>query len=82
MSVILTAINIFQDLDADKFGAYAEETARMIIAKYSFWTMSPTLHKVLLHGKEIISNNILPIGIKNNKTEDGFLTKFLMKKCS
>lgn len=65
MGVILTAINIFQDLDAEKFGLYAEETARLIIKKYPFWAMSPTVHKILLHGKEIISHNILPIGKKN-----------------
>ena len=60
---ILHAINSSNDVDAEKFRKFAEETARIVVQKYSFWTMSPTVHKVLLHGKEIILHNILPVGL-------------------
>ena len=60
--VILKAINVSQYLNADKFGQYALDTFHLLNKKYSFWTLTPTVHKILFHGKEIILNTLLPIG--------------------
>ena len=54
----LVFFNLSQDLDVEKFGNFAHETAKKLIELCPFWTMSPTVHKVLLHGKEIIEHSI------------------------
>lgn len=60
--IILIALNSSQEMDSKKFGEYALETAEIIIKNYNWWSMSPTVHKVLIHGREIIHHAILPLG--------------------
>lgn len=62
-AIILTAINTSEAVDAKKFDEYARETAQLLVSKYGWWYMSPTVHKVLLHGGEMISYSILPLGV-------------------
>lgn len=57
-AIILTAINTSEAVDAKKFDEYARETAQLLVSKYGWWYMSPTVHKVLLHGGEMISYSI------------------------
>lgn len=60
---ILMAINISEDLDPELFGEYAFEAAKIIVDKYNWFYMTPTVHKVLLHGQDIIAYAILPLGM-------------------
>jgi hypothetical protein len=59
----LIAINTSQEIDAEKFGEYAFDTAKLLVDNYSWWPMSPTVHKVLIHGQDIIHYGILPVGM-------------------
>ena len=45
-----------------KYKEYLVGTAQMFNRRYEWYTMTPTVHKVLLHGAEIIEYMPLPIG--------------------
>ena len=64
-SIILTAINASVKIDGEKFGEYAFTTARKFNTKYAWFSFSPTVHKVLVHGADIIKKAILPVGNLN-----------------
>lgn len=59
---VLVAINSSHEVDPAKFKTYALKTAELYIQKYSFYAISPTVHKVLLHGGDIMEHSILPTG--------------------
>ncbi|GBN29086.1 hypothetical protein AVEN_36737-1 [Araneus ventricosus] len=41
---------------------YTEETSELYVQLYPWYSMSPTMHKILIHGPIVIENAILPIG--------------------
>lgn len=45
-----------------KFDTYSYETAKIYVNIYGWYPMSPTVHKILIHGSTIIDKAILPIG--------------------
>lgn len=61
-SSILQAITSGYKIDCDKFSKYGKETAGLYVKKYSWHYMPPTVHKVLIHGAEIIRSFLVPIG--------------------
>lgn len=60
--VILETISSGLKIDAAKYDSYALETAKLYINEYGWHPMTPTLHKILIHGASIIENAFLPIG--------------------
>jgi len=62
LHVILEVISSGQNINANKFEAFAHETAKKYIDLYGWHPMSPTMHKVLMHGAEVVTHAILPIG--------------------
>lgn len=62
LKVILEAITSGHHIDVDKFQSYADETAKLYVSMYDWYPMSPTMHKVLVHGATVIKHAILPIG--------------------
>lgn len=60
--VILEAISSGFKIDIGKFSAYTLETARMYVDLYPWYPMSPTVHKILVHGPTVIEHALLPIG--------------------
>lgn len=57
-STILQVINCREDIDPGKYDSYAYKTAKIFIEKYSWYFMPVTVHKILLHGKQIIEFRI------------------------
>lgn len=85
LSIILTALNTSKQLDAKKFHSYAIDTVKIIDEKYKWWPMSPTVHKVLIHGADVVSHAILPLGVLFHKTAliKNITNVYLeLKKCS
>ncbi|CAH0551072.1 unnamed protein product [Brassicogethes aeneus] len=91
--VILEVISSGYSIDAEKYDAYALETAKMYKDLYGWHPMSPTVHKVLMHGALIISNAILPIGNLSEEAAEvrnkhfrqyrlNFARKFSQVKCN
>lgn len=86
--IILSVINSKKTINVDKFQIFASETKRNIIDLYPWRPMTPTVHKVLDHGKAIIENSMLPLGelteeaqeARNRDVKDFRL--FNTRKCS
>lgn len=62
-AVILQAITSGEFVDVPKFKEYARKTAEKYVELYDWYYMSSTVHKLLIHGGDIIAENaIVPIG--------------------
>lgn len=62
LKVILEALSSGFEIDPAKYEAYASETARIYVSLYDWHPMTPTIHKLLIHGAVIIEKALLPIG--------------------
>lgn len=60
--VILEIISSGQEVDYQKFEDYAQDTAKLFVELYGWHPMSPTVHKILMHGAQVMAEAILPIG--------------------
>lgn len=62
LKVILETISSGYIIDVEKYDKYALQTARLYVELYPWHPMTPTMHKILIHGAVIIKNALLPIG--------------------
>lgn len=60
--VILEALSCDSEIDPDKFKNYAEETKSLYLSLYPWYYMPASIHKILVHGEQIIKSCILPLG--------------------
>ncbi|XP_050504471.1 uncharacterized protein LOC126883234 [Diabrotica virgifera virgifera] len=60
--IILEVISSGYDIDPSKFDYFAHTTAKLYVELYGWHPMSPTVHKILTHGAQVISSHIVPIG--------------------
>lgn len=61
-NTILEVLSSGFNIDHEKFDSFAQTTAKMYVELYRWHPMSPTVHKILMHGAEVIEQAILPIG--------------------
>lgn len=61
-SVILTVLNSNYQVNVEKFRVYAHETAELYINLYSWYYMPVSVHKMLIHGAQVIENLCIPVG--------------------
>lgn len=59
--IILEAISSGHRINVEKFEEYTTDTAKLYVQLYGWHPMSPTLHKILIHGATVISHAIVPI---------------------
>lgn len=69
-AIILQVLASGQEIDAVKFDQYALETAQLYVDLYSWYFMPPTVHKVLMHGGDIITSSFLPIGRYSEEAQE------------
>lgn len=62
LSIKLKVISLGFEIDSQKFQKFCDETTTSYLNLYNWYIMPVTLHKVLLHGTEIIKHCIIPIG--------------------
>lgn len=62
LGTILAAIASGYDIDPGKFNTYCSETRDLYISLYSWYNMPATLHKILVHGADIMRHSVIPIG--------------------
>lgn len=62
LKVILETISSGHEIDSEKYDKYALDTARLYVDLYPWHPMTPTMHKILIHGAVVIKNALLPIG--------------------
>lgn len=60
--IIIEAISSGCSINIEKFSKYALETGKLYVELYGWHPMTPTMHKILIHGATVISHAILPIG--------------------
>lgn len=61
-AVILEVISSGFKINIEKFSTFCRDTAILYVELYSWHPMSPTVHKVLVHGPLVIQHALLPIG--------------------
>lgn len=54
-------------LDPEAFGKLCSETHAIYMEHLSWFPITPTLHKVLCHGKDLVEHCPLPIGLTNEE---------------
>jgi hypothetical protein len=61
--IILVVISSGLPIDSEKFGEFCKSVCQKYLALYKWYYMPVTLHKILIHGEEIIKNSRLPLGM-------------------
>lgn len=62
LQTILISLACQLPIDIPKFERLCDETAELYIDKYKWAPMTPTLHKILVHGADTLRNMPLPVG--------------------
>ena len=70
LQVILNALSSMESINIDKFNEYTKSTSDLLKSKYSHKILTPTLHKILDHGGELISHQVLPIGELSEEAQE------------
>lgn len=76
--VILQVISSGREIDVFKFKEYAWETAELYVELYPWYPMPTSVHKLLIHGPEIIASALLPIGQMSEEAQES-CNKFIRK---
>ncbi|XP_050337642.1 uncharacterized protein LOC126763916 [Bactrocera neohumeralis] len=61
-AALLQAMSSGYKINADKFKQFALETAKGLVEKYPWFYLPPSVHKILVHGSEVIESAIISIG--------------------
>jgi len=61
LKIVLIALCCQLPLDINKFEEYCFKTAEVIVNKLPWCPMTPTVHKVLVHSRQIMENMVLPV---------------------
>lgn len=69
-SVILKTLNQNFAIDPTAFGNYAMDTAKQYVRLYPWYYMPASVHKILIHGADIISSCLLPIGMMSEEAQE------------
>jgi hypothetical protein len=71
-AILLQVIASKEQVNIAKFREYAKETADLYVSKklYHWYPMPPTVHKLLIHGADIIENAVLPIGQLSEEAQE------------
>lgn len=60
--VILQCLASGYNIKLEEFKAYSLDTARYLVTEYGWYYMPPSVHKILIHGSEVIEHALLSIG--------------------
>jgi hypothetical protein len=67
--VILQIISSGFEINTEEFDKYTKDTAKLFVQVYPWSYVPVNVHKVLVHGADIISGAILPIGQLSEEAE-------------
>lgn len=70
LHTILVAISCGLPIDDTKFGELGKTVATKYVAEYNWHPMTVTIHKLLVHGKDIIKQSILPVGLLSEQAAE------------
>lgn len=63
LGVILRTMACGYAIDVEAFRSYTLRTAKLYVELYNWYYMPSSLHKILMHGADIINSAVLPIGM-------------------
>lgn len=69
-ATILKVLSCGFAINADALRTYAIDTACLYVSKYSWYPMPTAVHKVLIHGFDVISVALLPIGMLSEEAQE------------
>lgn len=69
-AVILQAMASGYNINITKFAQYTADTAKLFVELYGWYYMPVTVHKILIHGSEIIKSFIVPIGKLSEEAQE------------
>lgn len=69
-SVILFSLSSGREVNIDKFQEYCSTTCTLYEEMYSWYLMTPTVHKILVHGPIIMKNSVLPLGQLSEEAQE------------
>ena len=67
---ILKAVNSCFKLNNEKFRTYCFETYKLLVRRYGWYTIPPSVHKLLEHGHQIAEFFDLPIGYYSGEAQE------------
>lgn len=70
LSLLLSALSMHHPINIDEFGKLCDETHSIYISKYKNIAMNVSLHKLLVHGVEILKVSILPPGYMSEEAAE------------
>ncbi|XP_037024136.1 uncharacterized protein LOC119066024 [Bradysia coprophila] len=68
--VILTCLSSGKHINIKKFSEYTNATAKLFVKLFDWYKMPPSVHKVLIHGADIINSLVLPIGVYSEEASE------------
>jgi len=68
--ILLISLTCQLPIDPILFGKYCLETAQLYVKLYSWFYMPASIHKLLMHGKDIIRCSILPLGFLGEEASE------------
>lgn len=69
-SVILRTMASGYKVNTHAFKIYSFETAELFVEKYPWFYMPSSVHKILIHGADIINSVSLPIGMMSEEAQE------------
>lgn len=54
----------------EQFDIYAKDTAKLLVQEYPWFYLPASVHKILLHGAQVISKALLPIGQLSEEAQE------------
>lgn len=69
-AVILQTMASGKQINVNAFDSYAKETAEMYVKLYPWYYMAATVHKILIHGADVIRFAVVPIGQLSEEVQE------------
>jgi hypothetical protein len=67
---ILSVLASGHEINTDAFKDYGVETAKLYVSLYPWYYLPASVHKILLHGAEVIKHALLPIGELSEEAQE------------
>lgn len=68
--IILQTMSSGFQINTEKFQKFCLDTASLYVTLYAWMPMTPTMHKILMHGPKIVSEALLPIGMLSEEAQE------------
>lgn len=70
LNIILTTIACGYEVESTLFQEFCVKTARLYAEQYYWYYMPQSLHKILIHGGQLINKAVLPIGLMSEEAQE------------